>query len=266
MEGPRTKIASGRTAELFTYKPGQVLKLFREGIPAELSAEEYRVSLHIYQAGISTPQPVGVTEYNGRRGIIYENASGITMLRAISKKPWNTGKEAARMAKLHLQLHDQDITGLPRQKTLLEGQIRTAPKLTDVEKEQIISRLMNLKEGSKLCHGDFHPDNIILGEREWIIDWMTGMSGNPAGDAARTIIMLQMGTMPDGTPRMIKALIARVREQLTKKYIFHYITAGNIQYEEIESWMLPVAAARLTEGIPEKEKDKLLSFIRGNLK
>ncbi|KAA8746258.1 phosphotransferase family protein [Paenibacillus sp. UASWS1643] len=46
-----------------------------------------------------------------------------------------------------------------------------------------------LPDQQQICHGDFHPDNVMLseaGDQYWVTDWMTGMSGDPAGDVARS--------------------------------------------------------------------------------
>ncbi|MFD1910018.1 phosphotransferase family protein [Paenibacillus rhizoplanae] len=57
----------------------------------------------------------------------------------------------------------------------------------------MLSRLAELPDGEKLCHGDFHPDNILMDDKLWVIDWMTGVRGNPAADVARSVIMFSIG-------------------------------------------------------------------------
>lgn len=255
-------VAAGRTAEILSYQPGQVLKLYREGMPRGMAEEEYQISLKVYNTGVTTPRPIRLAEHGTRFGVVYELASGITMLQAISVNPDILHEEAARMARLHLELHARDIHGLPEQKTVLKNRIQHAPSLAEEEKERIVDYLMQLPEGSKLCHGDFHPDNIILGEKEWVIDWMTGMRGNPAGDVARTLVLLQMGTMPDGTPDEAVKKFDRMRKELVKEYTRQYIGSGSLSQTDVDAWRLPVAAARLTEWIPEAEKANLLALVR----
>ncbi|WP_179281100.1 phosphotransferase family protein [Paenibacillus sp. XY044] len=255
-------VAAGRTAEVLAYQPGQVLKLYREGMPRGMAEEEYQISLKVYNTGVTTPRPIRIVEHGTRFGVVYEQASGMTMLQAISVNPDMLHEEAARMARLHQELHARDIYGLPEQKAVLKNRIQHSPFLAEVEKERIIAYLLQLPEGSKLCHGDFHPDNIILGEQEWVIDWMTGTRGNPAGDVARTVVLIQMGTMPEGTPEEIVKQFARMREEIVKEYARHYIGSGSLSQEEVDAWRLPIAAARLTEWIPDAEKAGLLALVR----
>ncbi|MWV44532.1 phosphotransferase [Paenibacillus sp. HJL G12] len=255
-------IAAGRTAELFACEHQRVLKLFRDGIPRELAEKEFKISEAMYQSGISVPQPFEMREKEGRLGIVYEKAEGMTMLAAISQNPGIVEAEARRMAKLHAEIHKGNVEGLTRQKALLASQIAEAPFLTEDEKNKIVAGLDLLEEGFVICHGDYHPDNIIVGSKVWVIDWMTATSGNPAADVARTLLMLRTGTLPEELPPQVQELFARIREQLTSVYLQEYMNITGISYDNIKCWMVPVAAARLVEWIPEKEKEKLLDLIR----
>ncbi|HEY2495306.1 MAG TPA: aminoglycoside phosphotransferase family protein [Paenibacillus sp.] len=265
MQSEHKVIAYGRTAELLAYHNNCVLKLFRIGIPANLAEEEFRISVSVYESGFSTPQPLEIVDYHGRKGIVYERVTGATMLKIIAKKPWTMNKQSARMAQIHADMHSKHVAGLPNQKDVLMGRIEEAPILSRDEKQIIVHYLQSLKEDRKLCHGDYHPDNIMIDEREWTIDWMTGMSGNPAGDVARTVLLLKLGTMPEETPKLLLYLTTWIRNQLLKQYISHYLQKTYISYEEIEHWMLPISAARLTEWIPEKEKQEIVNLIRQKL-
>jgi thiamine kinase-like enzyme len=227
--------------------------------------EEFRISLSVFHAGISVPQPIKLIDYKDRKGIVYEKITGMTMLKALAKKPWSVNNQSIRMVALHASIHSKNISDLPNQKEILKERIEQAPILTREEKSKIIHSLVSLKEDTKLCHGDFHPDNIIFGDKDWIIDWMTGMTGNPAGDVARTILMIKLGTIPDETPKIIVYLFTRLRNQMLKKYKVHYLENTALSQEEIDQWIVPNAAARLNEWLPDKEKQALVQLIRQKL-
>ena len=80
-------LARGRTAEVFVWKDGQVLKLFLEKYPAEQVAYEARVTGAIYKAGLPAPAVGGVVEVDGRRGIIFERVDGPSMLQVLRYRP-----------------------------------------------------------------------------------------------------------------------------------------------------------------------------------
>lgn len=258
-------IAFGRTAEIYAYGDEHILKLFRPGMPEVAIQEEYQVSKIVFDSGIATPQPIKLIHDNDRMGIVYQRIVGSTMLKSFTRKPWAIPKEASRMATLHAAIHEKTVHDLPSQRGRLIDRIQHAPLLTQEEKEKILTLLHQLPEDTKLCHGDFHPDNIIVGQREWIIDWMTGMAGNPAGDVARTLLLLQLGTMPERTPRIIVNLFSRIRKQMVKEYMKEYTRVTNLSELEINQWLVPVAAARLSEWIPDNEKQKLVELIKRSI-
>lgn len=257
-------IAHGRTAEILAWGDKKILKLYRAGIPEHLISAEYRITSEVFQSGIMCPEPIETVAYEDRQGIVYARIDGMTMLQSISRKMWSVRAEGKRMARLHRHIHQQGVSNkLPSQKQLLSERMEQTQLLTTEEKRRLIKGLQSLREDNKLCHGDFHPDNIILGaEKEWVIDWMTGMAGNPAGDVARTYLLLKCGTMPQGTPKVVVAIVALIRRQLLKAYMKEYLKASELTMEEINQWIPAVAAARLTEWLPEEEKSELVKLIR----
>lgn len=260
-------IGQGRTADIFNYGVEKILKLYKPDISRDVINVEYLISQHVYKLGLQSPKPFDIINIEDKTGIIFQKISGISMLKMLSNKPWIVSRESIRLAELHYSIHKLSVSEFPRmQKEILAENINQVAKLTTKEKGKIINHLKDLPEGNKLCHGDFHPDNVLIGDRDWIIDWPTGMSGNPAGDIARTFLLLRLASLPDGTPKIIKYIANRLRKQMYKIYIKQYIKLSGINYSEIDRWILPVAAARLVEGVPEEEKMKLLSLIKEKIK
>ncbi|MBP2898890.1 hypothetical protein J8340_23105, partial [Escherichia coli] len=81
-------IARGRTAEVLSLNNEQVLKLFNVGLSEQIIQEEFVISSIVYKLGVACPEPIKITEYNGRTGIIFSRIHGTTMLDIISKKFW----------------------------------------------------------------------------------------------------------------------------------------------------------------------------------
>jgi aminoglycoside phosphotransferase (APT) family kinase protein len=118
-----------------------------------------------------------------------------------------------------------------------------------------------------LCHGDFHPDNIILQRgKPYVLDWMTATRGNPLADAARTSVLLKWARPGPGTPALFKILLSGIRNRFFEHYIRHYVELTGVRREDIERWELPVMAARLMEWIPKEEKEVLISGVQQKLK
>ena len=50
-----------------------------------------------------------------------------------------------------------------------------------------LNMLRQLPDDDKLCHGDFHPDNIIVApDGLVVVDWANAVCGHPLADVART--------------------------------------------------------------------------------
>ncbi|WP_340021119.1 aminoglycoside phosphotransferase family protein [Paenibacillus sp. FSL K6-1096] len=259
-------IGEGKTAEVREYGEGKILKLYRDWVPAQHVDFEYRLSKLIYEQGVATPEPYERIQVEGRQGIVYQQIMGPTLLKLMGRKPWLIFSCFRQMAALHYSLHQLDGLGeAGGQKRLLESNITDAPMLEVDEKSRILAQLALLPEGKKLCHGDFHPDNILMDNKLWVIDWMTGVSGNPAADVARSFIMFSFGAIPEGASSFMKRFITFARKRMTAQYLRKYFKLSGLSPGEIEPWILPVAAARLVEGLSLPEKELLVSEIRRRL-
>ncbi|WP_379158520.1 phosphotransferase family protein [Paenibacillus sp. sgz5001063] len=261
------QIGEGRTAEVREHEAGRILKLYHEDFPAWHAEHEYEFSKYVYEHNVPTPQPMEIAAFEGRMGIVFQQIEGRSMLRLIGEKPWKLPGYARQMAELHHNLHKlQGAEAFGNQKENLKGSIISAPMLALEEKSAILAKLERLPEGDRLLHGDFHPDNVLLDGQPWIIDWMTGGSGHPAGDAARSVIILSMGALPPGASLTTRFITAFIRKRLTKEYIREYLRLSGLTYAEVNAWVLPVAAARLSEGVPLAEKEQLAREIRRRLR
>jgi uncharacterized protein (TIGR02172 family) len=255
-------IAQGRTAEIYEWGDKDVVKLFREMAMPTMVEYEYKISSIVQSFNLSVPKALEIVHIDNRHGIIFEKVNGNTMLKEIIAKPWKFIEQARRMANLHYSIHKCEVSNLPSQKDILRRSIENAKLLTENKRKQILEYMDKLPEGNTLCHGDFHPDNILISEgKAVVIDWITGSMGTAAADVARTSLLIRFGSMPPGTSFIIKNVIKYVRGYLYKGYIDRYLKVSGMKMEEVEKWELPVAAARLVEWVPNSEKKMLLQII-----
>jgi len=63
---------------------------------------------------------------------------------------------------------------------------------------------------------------------------------------------LNSNILPPGISGAQKIMIKTFRKSLYKKYIAHYCKITGITHDEINEWLLPIAAARLAEAIEEE--------------
>lgn len=255
--------AVGRTAEVFDWKDGTVLKLYRDWCPSNWVDHEAHIAEVVTQAGLPAPHAFGVVEVNGRRGVVYERVNGESMLQAMRRQPFKMAAFGQMLADLHFEMHRQPVTTLPDQHAQLERSIKEAKRLPDDLRAAALKALSNLPGGDRLCHGDFHPDNIVMtpkGPR--IIDWMTANQGNPWADVARTHLLLTLG-QPPGNAIAIR-LILLARGVFYRGYMLRYQSLTSEGREQLPAWIPIMAAARLNEDIAN-ENAALLRIVRSGL-
>jgi aminoglycoside phosphotransferase (APT) family kinase protein len=134
------------------------------------------------------------------------------------------------------------------QKDRLRRQILQAPLLSQRTRRAALGILEELPGGECLCHGDFHPGNVMLdGSRELVIDWHDASCGNPAADVARTWLLLRTALWSHRMTRRI--VVGLAGRWLFHGYFNRYQELVPGVREEFHRWRLPVVAARLSEGV-----------------
>lgn len=254
-------ISQGNTAEIYQYNKDKILKLFREGIPKEAVESEYAKVKQIQRRLKDIPKVYEILKYKERYGIVYEYIQGVDMIRVMLSKAGRLKSYAKSLALLHFKMHKTSLNVCYNVKEKLSHDIYLTKDLSETQKKVIITYLNSLPEGDKLCHFDFHPGNVMLhGEHFTIIDWMTACTGDPNADVARTCLLLRYGELQQGDDVIKKAMLI-IAKYIGSVYLKAYLKAADVSKEEVEQWILPVAAARLVEWISDHEKAKLLKLI-----
>jgi uncharacterized protein (TIGR02172 family) len=256
-------IAYGRTAEIYAWQNGQVLKLFYDWFGLEDIQYELRIAQAVQTSGLPVPCVGEIIKVNNRNGLTYQRVEGIPMLEVMSHKPWNAFHYARRMAELHAEMHASTIqANIPTLHQKLINKINHAKTLPAALRSKTLALLETMPEGNRLCHGDFHPGNIMVtGQGEIIIDWMDSSLGNPLADLARTTIISLGAVETIQIQNQFMKFFIRLFHSL---YIHHYFSIRPGGEMEHSRWLPIVAAARLSEDIPELEK-WLISRVEKNV-
>jgi uncharacterized protein (TIGR02172 family) len=252
-------IGQGRTAEVFSWGEGRILKLYQSWMPAYVVEREYNISRAVYAAGVPSPATYEFIEMEGRYGIVFERIEGVSLLAELQTKPLKLFTLARQLGELHAQIHACHAPAeIPSQRERIEFGITHAEDISDADKQAVCSYLRQLPEGEALCHGDFHPDNILMSSRgPVIIDWLTGTRGHPLADVARTKLLICTGGLPPGTPAHVRLVINQTRNLLYAIYLNRYLQLHPARRDEIERWRMPIFAARLEE-VREYPQEKQL--------
>ncbi len=257
-------IARSGTAEVYAWHDGQVLKLFYDWCPAEWKEHEASNARAVSATNLPLPKFIDTVQIQGRQGIIYERVNGPSMLTVMSSKPWWIARLARSFAELHTQVHKQSGDGLSPVRIALRKAIASASPSAQLQ-AAALEGLDQLPDGTALCHFDFHPDQVLMTTRgPVIIDWMTAVQGDPVADIARTSLLLRVG-QPPNVNWWQSRLIDFARDRFYQAYLRRYFELNpDVNRTRIDAWMIPVAAARLNEGVAG-EREPLLELIQSLL-
>lgn len=260
---PEKPIAYGRTAEIFAWEDGWVLKLFYDWFPEESVRYEAKLARAVQVAGLPVPAAGEIVEIGDRLGLPYQRVEGSTMLEEMSAKPWTLPKSSQLLAELQSGMHDDHtVTGLPSQRQRLENKIRRAEGLSPALRAAALEALAAMPEGQRLCHGDFHPDNVLMTARgPVVIDWIDATLGRPLADVARSSVILMGVSAPGSSASWVQKVMVGWYHRI---YLRHYFRLRPGGEDEYRAWRPIVAAARTSEGITEIQ-DWLLSQVQAGL-
>ena len=261
-------IGSGRMADIYAYDQGKILKLNHADYPAVLAEMELSVTRAAWQAGLPVPRAFECLEMEGRHGIVFERIEGGSLMNILENRPLRFIAIARQLADLHAASHACPAgSDLPSQKSGIENGILAATGITEQERSAVLKILQELPEGSALCHGDFHPGNILCtASGPVIIDWLTGSRGDPLADVCRTLLMFESVVLPPQTPWFMKMILSMFRKQFNQAYLRRYLQLHPAQSQHIDRWRLPLIAQRLreVEAYP-LEKELLVKMLRSRL-
>jgi uncharacterized protein (TIGR02172 family) len=256
MDMPKELLARGRTADVFAWQPGKVLKLYHPKFSRGMAEYEQRMAQIVHSAGVFTPAVGEIVQQDERWGLVYERVDATTMFRGLLSRPWTAKRLARQMAELHAAMHACAAPTLPPMHLRLIEKLREARPLPEDLRQAALGALEKLPQAQMVCHGDFHPENILMTNRgPMVIDWIDATAGHPMGDVARTKLLTLHGALPPGNPLAI--LITWMRRTFYQAYEERYFSLSPYSADEVAAWIPVIAAARLSEGINEEEQNLL---------
>jgi aminoglycoside phosphotransferase (APT) family kinase protein len=240
------RIGRGYTADVYAWEPGRVLKLFHSGQDVERAEREFRVTRTVHAAGLPVPAVYELVEVGGRRGIVFERVDGPSLLGYVQARPWKLPWSIGLLAALHTLVHQCPApVSLPAHREWIADRVAIAPLIAGV-RDAARRRLATLPDGETVCHGDFHPGNILITRRgPVIIDWGRATRGHPLGDVACTARLIRTAALPPWAPTFMHLTLRATRPILYRKYLAGYQRRAGGTRAEVEAWLGPLSAAAI---------------------
>ncbi len=257
-------IAIGRSAEIYAWDPGKVIKLFFADIPLTDIDYEYSNTREANSLGISPMRCYEKIAIEDRTGIVLDFIDGISLTKLPEKEPLQLFSVPKILAELHANLHKKETNSLRDIRSYAKSMLHLDPLhfLSSEEKKKAEQVIETLPSGSSFLHMDFHPENVIVSDKSnIIIDWRTAARGNPAADVAYTVFLFHDAELWPGTPKLKLLFYTIVRSFILRGYLKHYRSYTGITLEEINAWRLPILLLRVGVWDIDSERNSLQKQI-----
>lgn len=258
-------VGQGREAEVFEWGDGRVLRLLLARGPTERLAFEIVALEAAHSAGVRVPQVYEQVVVDGRPGLVMERLQGPDLLSVIGQKPWLVFRSGRLTGEIQARINAARApASLPTVRDVMRDSLARLALRDPALGERIGHILERLPDGEALCHGDFHPGQLMLSDGHCVaFDWPGAKRGDPLFDYARTRILLSMGEPPPGTQLALKLLAKVGRHLLVSSYVRSYEcnAAEPVDRARVRQWEIVNIAVRVLEDIPG-ERPRLLRRLR----
>ena len=248
------------SGNIYAWGEGQIIKFWGTGAPEGWVEHLGKMERALYEAGLPVPEVGEIVEVDGQLGQVYERIEGDSLaegwLDAADADPGKIVRSAHVFAEVHANIHAcGNVPELPLQREFVPAVIGRSTALPADLKEAVLKAFDELPAGDRVCHGDFHPYNVLLSPKgPMVIDWNNGHLGNPLEDVALSLLILS------GVSASQPPLRSRV-EHFSQTYLERYFELRPDDRAQLAAWRPIVAALRLSDDGPEIQAG-LLEQIR----
>ena len=230
---------------------GKAMKVFDTDYSKSDVLYEALNTARVEDAGVNIPKLISVSVEDGKWIITSEYKDGVTLTELLKSHPEKTDDYINAFVDYQIDFEKKSNPLLLKLKDKLKRQIDSLKDTIDSSTIfELSTRLESMPKHTKLCHGDYCPDNVIVKTDNngnitdiTAVDWVHATQGNASADVANTYLLLKL-----------------VDDSIAEKYMQTFRNKTNTKKDYVTSWVPIVAAARLTKNNPA-EKELLEKWI-----
>lgn len=228
------------------YRDGDMaIKIFNEDYHTADVLNEALNQARIEETGLDMPKIREVTKVDGKWAIVSDYIEGKTLARLMEEDRSKLDEYLNMFVDIQLNIHSKKAPLLNKHKDKMSRKINETG-LDATTRYELHTRLESMPKHNKVCHGDFNPSNVIIGNdgKAYVIDWAHATQGNAGADAARTYLLFWLAG----------DFVA------ADKYLEIYCKKSDTAKQYVEKWLPIVAASQMVKGKPE-QREFLMRWI-----
>ena len=228
------------------YRDGDLcMKVFDASYSKADVLNEALNQARVEETDLHVPKIHEVTIIDGKWTIVTDYIKGKTLAQLMQENPEKKNEYLELFVDLQMEVQSKTCPLLTKLKDKMNRKIAQ----TDFDattRYELHTRLDGMPKHTKLCHGDFSPQNIIIREdgTPFILDWAHATQGNASADVARTYLLFWLDGDIDGA----------------EKYLDLFCAKSHTEKQYVQKWMPIVAASQTVKG-NEKEREFLHSWV-----
>jgi aminoglycoside phosphotransferase (APT) family kinase protein len=260
------RLGDGREAEIFAWREGQVVRLLKAPAPGQAEREAAAMAAAA-ESGAPAPAVHDVVRVEERVGIVMDLVDGPDQLAVLGRRPWRLPAMGRMLGEVHASLHQASAPPeLPDARDFLRRRIGGSDLLPPDLASFALELLATLPDGDRLCHGDLHPGNVLLGsDGPVVIDWTNVTRGDPMADLAMTRMLLRVARPQPTAPALVRLAAPVARGVLSSAYLGAYRRRRPVDLERAERWEPVLLADRIAKGL-EADEPGLIEMLEGYLR
>lgn len=225
---------------------GKTIKVFAENYPKSFVMNEAFNQAVIEEKGMNVPGILEIKLVDGKLVTVSEYVEGESLDSLMEKHPEKFDEYLEKFVELQVEYQSKFTLNLMRLSDKLHFQIKDSA-LPATTRYDFHMRLDSMPKHHKICHGDYNPSNVIVGNdgKYYILDWSHATNGNGSGDAAMTYLLFKL----DG------------KDEIAEKYLDLYCEKSGVEKNYVKQWIPMVAASHSTE-CREGETERLKEWAQ----
>lgn len=238
------KVIAVRTNKTVYRDGDRAVKVFDKDFSTANVLNEALNQARAEEAGLNIPKIREVLKIDGKWAIVSDFIQGKTLKRLMDETPEKLDEYLERFIDIQLDMHAHKAPLMNKLQDKMHRKIDEST-LDATTRYELHTRLNAMPKHKKICHGDFNPSNIIIGDdgKAYILDWSHATQGNASADAARTYLLFWL----EG------------RIDLAEKYLALFCKKSDTARQYVQQWIPIVAASQSVKGKPE-EREFLLHW------
>ncbi len=224
-----------------------LIKLFEDNTDvSKILNEALNQQRVLENTDLNIPKLIEVTKIADKWAIVMEYIDGVNLEQYLEEHQEQADDILEILVATQIKILSYKVPLLIRSKELYAHKISKNDSLNETKRKELLLKLEESKNHSKLCHGDLSLSNIVVKSDGsiWILDWAHASQGNAETDAARTYLTMLLNN-----------------KELAAKYLNKFSEKSKINIETIKAWIPIIAGGELKKNTDDNSEKNFIDRV-----